>query len=377
LYSKRREETAKFVIQDKLKKDFWSRFYGLLVYKQKKDKISDEEVKNLQKSLLEQGLYSQTEKSDKKHYLHIVSSDRKPGKNQRFVPFLLFILTIITTTITGTQLLNRDPFVSWENFISGIFYSYSLLLILFSHEMGHYLYARYYKIRVTLPYFIPFYFPLMFSFGTFGAFIRLKEPIPHKKALFDIGAAGPFAGFIVSVIFLVLGFSNLPDEAGMWAYINNIHPVTENISGALTFGSNILFDLLGKIFGKSYLPMYEMYHFPYIVTGWFGLLITALNLMPIGQLDGGHITYALFGGKSARIAILGFLALITLNIILISEFNSYVYVLWPVLILVFIKFKHPPTLDDSIPIGAFRKFLGYTAYIIFILCFSPMPVYFQ
>lgn len=163
----------------------------------------------------------------------------------------------------------------------------------------------------------------------------------------------------------------------MWAYINNIHPVSENISGALTFGSNILFDFMATSFGKSYLPMYEMYHFPYIVAGWFGLLITALNLMPIGQLDGGHITHAMFGGRAARIAVLGFLGLIVLNIILISQFNSYVYILWPVLILVFIKFKHPPTLDDSIPIGPGRKFLGYIAYIIFIVCFSPMPIYLQ
>ena len=189
--------------------------------------------------------------------------------------------------------------------------------------------------------------------------------------------AGPFAGFVVSVIFLVLGFKNLPDEAGMWAYINEIHPVSENISGALTFGSNILFDFIAAAMGKAYLPMYEMYHFPFIVAGWFGLLITALNLMPIGQLDGGHITYAMFGGKSARIAIMGFLALILLNIVLISKFDSYVYILWPLLILVFIKFKHPPTLNDSSAIGPLRKFLGYIAYIIFILCFSPMPIYLQ
>ena len=377
MYSKRREETAKFVIQDKLKKDFWARFYGLLVYKQKKDKISEEEVKNLQQGLEQQGLVTRAESSDKKHYLRIIASDRKPGKNQVFVPVLLLFLTIITTTFTGANLLWKDPFTGWEDFSSGIFYAYALLLILFCHEMGHYLYARYYKIKVTLPYFIPFYFPLMFSFGTLGAFIRLKEPIPNKKALFDIGVAGPFAGFIVSVIFLILGFHNLPDEAHMWEYINNIHPVSENVSGVLTFGGNILFDFIASAFGKTYLPMYEMYHFPFIVAGWFGLLITSLNLMPIGQLDGGHITHAMFGSKSSRIAVLGFLGLIILNVVLISQFNSYVYVLWPILILVFIKFKHPPTLDDSIPIGSLRKFLGYLAYIIFVLCFSPMPIYFQ
>jgi len=240
-------------------------------------------------------------------------------------------------------------------FRSGFNYSFALLSILFCHEMGHYLYARYYKVKVTLPYFLPFYFPLMFSFGTFGAFIRLKEPIPNKKALFDIGIAGPLAGFVVSLIFLVLGFQQISSEAAMWDTVAKIHPLSPNSTGVLTFGGNLLFDFIAQQSGKSYLPMYEMYHFPLIVAGWFGLLITSLNLMPIGQLDGGHITHAMFGGKSARIAVVGFAALIGLNVYLISQFNSFVYILWPFLIVLFIKFKHPPTLDDSV----FKKIASY------------------
>lgn len=377
MYSKRREDITDTVIKKRLKKDKWAKFHKLLVYKQNKKDISKNEVLEIQDDLLKKGLYTQAEESAKNFYLRIIGSDAKQRKTQKFTPFILFLLTVITTAITGAQLSVSEPFSSWQNFSVGFHYSFALLTILFFHEMGHYLYARYYQIKVTLPYFIPFYFPLMFSFGTFGAFIRLRAPIPNRKALFDIGIAGPLAGFVVSLIFLLIGFYNIPNEAAMWAYIEKIHPISENTSGVLTFGGNLLFDFLMNITGKPYIPMHEFYHFPYIVAGWFGLLITALNLMPIGQLDGGHITHAIFGGNSSRIAIAAFAAIIVLNIILISQFNSYVYVLWPLLILLFIKFKHPPTLDESIEIGTGRKMLGYLAYVIFILCFSPMPIYIQ
>jgi membrane-associated protease RseP (regulator of RpoE activity) len=377
LYSKRRAELAGSIIRGRLKRDHWARFYGLLVYKQKKSLLSDEEIRTIQAELLDHGLYSQAEYSKKKYYLRIVASDHQPGKNQVIVPILLFLITILTTAITGAQLSVADPFSSWASFSYGFNYSFALLSILFCHEMGHYLYARHYDLKVTLPYFIPFYFPLMFNFGTFGAFIRLKEQIPHKKALFDIGVAGPLAGFVVSVIFLLIGFQQIGSEEAMWKTISAIHPLSANTEGVLTFGSNILFDFIADQTGRTYLPMSEMYHFPFIVAGWFGLLITSLNLMPIGQLDGGHITHAMFGGQSARIAILGFAALVGLNIYLISQFNSFVYILWPFLIILFIKFKHPPTLDDSVPIGTGRKLIGYIAYLIFILCFSPMPIYLQ
>lgn len=377
MYSKRRAEIAGSIIRGRLNHDKWARFYGLLVYKQKRNKVTEDEIREIQEELLSRGLYSQTEFSKKKYYLRIVSSDKKPGKNQLFVPVFLFLATIMTTAITGAQLGVRDPFASWQNFSYGFYYSFALLTILFCHEMGHWLYARYYGIKVTLPYFLPFYFPLMFSFGTFGAFIRLKEPIPNKKALFDIGVAGPLAGFVVSVAFLIIGFQQIQSEAAMWDFIGTLHPIATDTTGVLTFGSNLLFDFIAKLSDKSYVPMHEMYHFPFIVAGWFGLLITSLNLMPIGQLDGGHITHAMFGGKSARIAVAGFAGLIGLNIFLISQFNSFVYVLWPFLIILFIKFKHPPTLDESITIGSGRKLLGYLSYFIFVISFSPMPIYLQ
>ena len=290
---------------------------------------------------------------------------------------LLLIASIVTTTIVGAQFLSQNPFVSWSTFSSGFYYSFALLTILFCHEMGHYLYARRYGINVTLPFFIPIYIPFVLTPGTLGAFIRLKSPIPNKLALFDVGIAGPLAGFVVSIAFILIGLDNLPAEEQMWKFIETLHPVEPPDGTALTMGNILLFDFLTNLMGISYLPMYEIYHFPYIFAGWFGLLVTAINLMPIGQLDGGHITYALFGPKAGRIALIAFGGLILLNIYLITNFNSFVYLLWTLLILVFIRFRHPPTLNDDLEIGKPRFILGILSYLIFILCFSPMPFYFS
>jgi membrane-associated protease RseP (regulator of RpoE activity) len=234
--------------------------------------------------------------------------------------------------------------------------------------------ARIYKMQVTLPYFIPLFLPA-FHPGTMGAFIKMRSTVPNKKALFDIGIAGPAAGLIMSVIFLAVGFNRLPDESGIWQYISTIHPLDEPGGVNLILGGNVLFDFLVDFFEAGHLPMNEIYHFPFIFAGWIGLLVTALNLMPIGQLDGGHITYSMFGDKARLIAMFSFVFLIMLNVYLISSFNSYAWILWPVLIFFFIKFRHPPTKDNSIELDLKRKILGWIAYIIFCICFSPIPVY--
>lgn len=214
-------------------------------------------------------------------------------------------MTVITTTLTGAMLKGKDPFASWADFSVGFSYSFALLTILLSHEMGHYLAARYYKIDVTLPYFIPLFLPA-FHPGTLGAFIKMRSPMPHKKALFDVGVAGPLAGFGVSLIFLIIGFSRLPDTPGIYAYIEQIHPLDDQHGINLILGNTLLYDWLGSFFGADRLPMNEVYHFPFIFAAWFGLLVTAINLMPIGQLDGGHITYAMFGDRARYIALSAF-----------------------------------------------------------------------
>jgi membrane-associated protease RseP (regulator of RpoE activity) len=356
-----------------MKIDHLSRLYGAPVYKIAKEKLELDELYDMQDRLLEAGIYSNLEKSRTKYYLKVVRGHNPKADQHYFRPFLLFLLTILTTALTGTMLMH-GPIETFSDLKHGLPYSFALLTILFLHEMGHYVASRIYKVEVTLPYFIPLFLP-WFHPGTMGAFIKMKSSIPNKKALFDIGVAGPIAGFIASIFFIAWGFSQLPDMAGIYAHIEQIHPLDNPDGVNMYLGSNIIYDYMALLFNGHRLPMNEMYHFHYIFAGWFGLLVTALNLMPIGQLDGGHITFAMFGDKARKIAIIAFALLIFLNLYIITEFNSYVWVLWPILILVFIRFRHPPTMDDSVKLDAGRRILGWIAYIIFVLCFTPLPIY--
>jgi len=374
MYSKRRAHIADEVLGRHMKRDPWARLYGQLVYHQKKENLSADAWLALRNQLEERGLTARLTETRNRYQIRILASDRSPGRDNYFLHILLLMLTVITTTMTGAQFIMRNPFQSPADFFSGMDYSFALLTILLAHEMGHYVAARYHKMRVTLPYFIPFYIPA-FHPGTFGAFIKMKSPVPHRRALFDVGVAGPLAGVVVSILFLWIGLNRLPGESEMWAYIQTLHPIDGGGAIPLTLGENLLFDALKMLAGKPWLPMSEIYHFPYIFAGWFGFLVTAINLMPIGQLDGGHITYALFGERAARVALAAFALLVFLNIYLITRFDSMVYVLWTLLILVFIRFKHPPTLNDERGLTPLRRALGYFSYLVFILTFTPLPIY--
>jgi len=365
-------KNSRAVIKKKLRFDFFSWIYGSPVFKQWRNKITAGEIKELQNELSKQGIISHLEMNTRKFYLKVIRETDAKSRNGFFIQILLFLLTILTTSTTGALFLGKTAVGSWEDLSVGFSYSFAIMTILLAHEMAHYTASRIYKMQVTLPYFIPLFLPA-FHPGTMGAFIRLRSSMPDKKALFDIGIAGPLAGLAASIIFLAVGFNRLPGEDGLWDYIAQIHPLDEPGGVNLLLGSNILFDFIKNYFNAGHLPMNEIYHFPFIFAGWIGLLVTALNLMPIGQLDGGHITYALFGDKARLIALLSFILLIVLNVYLISSFNSFAWILWPVLIFFFIKFRHPPTKDNSIELDLKRKVLGWLAYIIFCICFSPIP----
>ena len=362
-------DIAQRVINNRMELDHLSRLYGTVIFRQYRDNISENEIEQIQSALYSNGIYSQIQTTTREYLLRLLVDYSKVKKENKRINLLLFILTFLTTTLTGAMLAGNDPFDTLQGLASGFPYAIAILTILGAHEMGHYLYAKKNRIYATLPYFIPFFFP-GFSFGTFGAFIKMRSPIPDKKALFDVGVAGPVAGFVVSLFFLFLGFSLLPDLDGVKAYVTQIHPWSETGEEALTLGGSLLFNLIKKIMGCDYLPMYEIYHFPFIFAGWIGLLVTALNLMPIGQLDGGHISYALLGKKAKYVAIAAFIALALLN------FYSTNWIIWTILILLIIRLKHPPTLNDTIELDSSRTMLAWISYLIFITCFSPMPLYF-
>lgn len=311
----------------------------------------------------------------------------KKRKENYFFHILLFIITLITTTLAGAEWIRgygRSMEIS--ELAIGLPYSLSILFILGCHEFGHYFAARWHRVDATLPYFIPF--PALdgfLNFGTLGAVIKTRTGVSSKKALFDIGIAGPIAGFIASLLVLAWGFTHLPSVD----YILAIHPdyfdpTYGKDSLSLEFGDTLLFMFMREIFttSKDFIPpMSEIYHYPYLCVGWFGLFVTAMNLIPVGQLDGGHIAYSILGEKKHfMVASVSLIILIVLGVSgILSVFMNVDFgfgwsgwFLWAVVLYFFIKVKHPPIDDDSV-LDKKRIILGYAAFFILILSFSPSP----
>lgn len=317
---------------------------------------------------------------------------------------LLFTLTFITTNIAGMM---WQGVFDLARFSVGLPYSISALFILSCHEFGHYFAARAHGVRTTLPYYIPLPpLPQFINFGTLGAVIRTKQVIPHRSALFDIGIAGPIAGFIASIIVLILGFMTLPGHDFLLAIHSDYNFATGTSPGApagltLTFGSPLLYSFLEQLFSKSgaYIPpMTEMYHYPLLITGWFGLLVTALNMLPAGQLDGGHVTYAMFGEKQHLVgritvtvlfifggmgvlpALLDLAGMTDTGLRIMESIPHFEAIFWPgwlfwaLLITIFIKVKHPEV-PEFAGLGSRRRMLGWMSYAMFLLCLTPAPIY--
>jgi membrane-associated protease RseP (regulator of RpoE activity) len=297
-----------------------------------------------------------------------------------------FLLTFLTTTLAGVQWLNRDP-LELTYFSSGLPYSLSLLFVLLSHEMGHFVAARIHKVDTTYPFFIPLPAFLGISlFGTLGAVIKIRQRVPSKKALFDIGAAGPIAGFIASLIVLVIGFLGLPEKE----FLYTIHPEYANLAqlptGGLSFGTTLGYALVAQLFapvGAFVPPMNEMYHYPFLCVGWFGMLVTSLNMIPVGQLDGGHIAYCMFGKRYHLIAQA---ALVVMTVLGLSSFLPMVgvewnngwagWLFWALLLALMIRFGrvHHPNTEDETPIDQTRHIIGLCCWLIFVVSFSPNPI---
>lgn len=357
----------------------------------------------------------------------------------------LFLLTLITTTLAGTE-WTEGKFVffsegyTWSDFFNGFYFSVPFLGILTVHEFGHYFTARYYKIKASLPYFLPVWFGFIGapSLGTFGAVIRLEGLTRSRKQYFDVGIAGPLAGFVVALLVLFYGFTHLPAKE----HIFKIHPeyaqygmdypkhVYNDSTESIIIGSNLLFEFFKtQVADPELLPHdNELMHYPIIFAGFLALFFTALNLIPVGQLDGGHVLYGLIGAKGHKyvasgIFILfvffaglglftpydpidellwaplyvGFLyyvfssmplqlnrdklmlsvAVFTLQF-LVSYFDPTIvgfegWLLFAFIIGRFLGVQHPPVLIDT-PLDLKRKILGWITLLIFLLCFSPSPL---
>jgi membrane-associated protease RseP (regulator of RpoE activity) len=299
----------------------------------------------------------------------------------------LLLITLITTTFAGIQWISGQPGpYELDQLLMGLPYSLSILFILSAHEFGHYFATRIHKVKATLPFFIPFP-PIMgfFNFGTMGALIKTKTQIPNNKVMFDIGVWGPISGFIACLIVLIYGFTHLPPVD----YLLTIHPDYFSADYGknaihLEFGNSLLLYTLKNIFttpGQFIPPMSEIYHYPYICAGWLGLFVTAMNMIPVGQLDGGHIIYSMFGSKKheviASISLIGLIVLGisgTINALFTVGFTFgwTGWLLWALILYFFIKIKHPPV-TEFIPLDTKRKILGWIAIGILVLSFMPTP----
>jgi len=272
------------------------------------------------------------------------------------IPWLhiaLFIVTFTSTLSVGalqTQTIEEIA-KSPSKIINGLPFSLSLMLILLCHELSHYIASRKHHVKATLPYFIPA--PTLI--GTFGAFIKMKSPITTREALIDIGASGPIAGFIISLIAAIIG---LP--------LSKI-VITKGLEGGLVLGDSILFSLLSRLILGEIPESYDVLLHPVAFAGWIGFFVTALNLIPVGQLDGGHIAYALLGEKHKNMSKVLVLFLLILGFLFWEG-----WIIWAIL-LVILGMRHPPVLYWGAPLDGKRRLISWVTAIIFVVTFIPVP----
>ncbi|MHC4182376.1 MAG: site-2 protease family protein [Planctomycetota bacterium] len=239
-------------------------------------------------------------------------------------------------------------------YVNGLSYAICIITILLAHEMGHFIMCRKYQVDATWPFFLPIPFP---PFGTFGAVIKMKGHIPDKRALFDIGVAGPIGGLIFAIPITIIGLC-----------ISEIHPIPKDSTSYLGLGEPILFSFFAKMTMGSVPKGFDIVLSPVAFAGWAGLFVTALNLLPIGQLDGGHVIYALLGRHSGIVYKAG--------IGVFCLFALFVYpgwILFAVMLLLF-GFRHPPPIDPFTHLDFRRKCIGVLMLIVFLLCFTPIPL---
>ena len=297
---------------------------------------------------------------------------RVPARPRKFrsrwwLHVLLLLLTVVTTSFVGvlyylsyvTELSSRSVTLSATavNYgLYGLWYSLTLLAILGAHEMGHYYFCRRYDVDASLPYFIPAPLPLT---GTLGAVIRIREPFPTKKILFDIGVGGPIAGFVVLVPALFWGMS-----------MSTVAPVPTG-PGVINFGEPFLFQWVARFYFGEIGPQQTINCHPMVWAAWFGMLATALNLLPFGQLDGGHITYASLGRWSTPISLL------TVGLAIVLTYNSSSWLFMTgmmIVMLLLLGARHPRVIHEYEALPRSRYVVAVLALVIFILCFTPVPI---
>jgi membrane-associated protease RseP (regulator of RpoE activity) len=265
---------------------------------------------------------------------------------------VLFVLTLLSTLAAGALQRGADFISEPSRLAEGIPFSFTLMAILLSHELSHYFASQYHRTRATLPYFIP----APTFFGTFGAFIKMKSPIMSRKALIDIGASGPIVGFLFSVVACAVGLS-LSEFVVPAAYESEV----------LTLGNSALFAVLSDVFMGTPPEGHDILLHPIAFAGWIGLFITFLNLLPIGQLDGGHVAFALLGQRHST------LSMVLVVVLAVVGINLWFgWAIWAAL-MVALGLRHPPIMNWEVPLDPRRRFVGWLSLFIFAITFIPQP----
>ncbi len=268
-----------------------------------------------------------------------------------YIHIILFVLTLISTVLAGMLQKGIDPLSEPYRFYEGLPFALTLLTILMSHELSHYFASKKHRTIATLPYFIP----APSIIGTFGAFIKMKSPITTRSALIDIGASGPIAGFIVSIFATIVGlsFSDVIKTSGS--------------DVGIVLGDSLLFSLLSKLILGTPPEGYDILLNPVAFAGWIGFFVTSLNLIPIGQLDGGHIAYGVLRERHHVVS-----KILIVFLVILGIFYWHGWIVWAVLLIILGTY-HPPVLYWEMPLLQSRKVISYIALIIFILTFIPTP----
>lgn len=299
-------------------------------------------------------LIQETEKADE---VMIVAMPGvvEPSSSRLWLAQLLFVLTVISTIITGALSATEDGSLRWE-WLDGLMYSGTILSILLAHEMGHFLAARRMKVAVSYPFFIPM--PIIIIFGTMGAFIQMKELPPDRRALFNIAVAGPLAGIVVAIPLTLLGLA-----------LSAVEPLPTT-GGYILEGNNLLYAGMKRLIFGQWLPSASedvMLH-PIAWAGWAGLLVTALNLLPAGQLDGGHVIFALVGRRWARIV-----SYTVIGLLMLMGFVWNGWWLWAFLIMMLAN-RHVAIRNDVTRLTRGQQVLAVVMIVLFILLFTPRPL---
>jgi membrane-associated protease RseP (regulator of RpoE activity) len=292
----------------------------------------------------------------------------------------LFLATVATTVLSGAAFAGWAGGGATSLVLAGLSYATAVLSILLAHEMGHWLLARAWGVDSTLPYFLPIYVPGSMNFGTLGALIRLRSPIPSRDAVLDIGAAGPLAGALVAIPVYAWGLAHSEVRAvGELAATNTGSPFEmlraflrgETLTwggDAVVFGDSLLTAGIQRLVLGAMPPGHDVVIHPVALAAWLGLFVTTLNLLPLGQLDGGHVTYAWLGERGAlRVS-----RLVSAGLLLAGIFVSLNWLVWWLLTRIVIGLRHPPAIDEA-PIGPARRAVALASLALFVLTFVPVP----